>query len=77
MKKSLFVVFLLSSSGLLAADVPNAQIERGRQWFLHSSKGLACATCHPLEGNGNAIDRLASVVGPRGLVMTIQMTMTA
>ena len=81
MKRSLLFVFLLSGYVLLAAEGPNAQIDRGRQWFLHSSKGLACATCHSLEGNGNSIGpdltRLASVVGPRGLVMTIQMTMTA
>ena len=62
-------------------DGPATQIERGRQWFLHSSKGTACATCHSLEGAGTAIGpdltRLASVIGPRGLVTTIQMTMTA
>jgi cytochrome c peroxidase len=86
MKTSRIFLFLLTSSTLFAPtlfalDVPNAQIERGRQWFLHSSKALACATCHSLEGHGNAIGpdltRLATVVGPRGLVMTIQMTMTA
>jgi hypothetical protein len=81
MKQSLLCAFLLSGSVLLAGDVTNAQIDRGRQWFLHSTKGLACATCHSLEGNGNAIGpdltRLAGVIGPRGLVMTIQMTMTA
>ena len=81
MKRSLLCVVLLGGSALLAADAPNAQIDRGRQWFLHSTKGLACATCHSLEGNGNSIGpdltRLASVVGPRGLVMTIEMTMTA
>lgn len=81
MKRSLLFLLLFGGSALQAADVSNAQIERGRQWFLHSTKGLACATCHLLEGNGNSIGpdltRLASVVGPRGLVMTIQMTLTA
>jgi len=81
MKPSLLCVFLLTGSALLAVDGPNDQIQRGRQWFLHSSKGLACATCHSLEGNGNSIGpdltRLAGFIGPRGLVMTIQMTMTA
>jgi len=55
MKTSRLFLILLISSILFALDVPHAQIERGRQWFLHSSKGLACATCHSLEGNGNAI----------------------
>ena len=81
MKRNLFCAFLLSGSILLAADASNAQTERGRQWFLNSSKGLACATCHSLEGNGTAVGpdltRLASVIGPRGLAMTIQMSMTA
>jgi putative heme-binding domain-containing protein len=80
MRRRLLCIFLLSSSALLAGDV-KAQTERGRQWFLNSSKGLACATCHSLEGSGNAVGpdltRLASVIGPRGLVMTIRMTMTA
>ncbi len=62
-------------------DTPGAQVERGRDWFLHSSKVLACATCHALEGKGTAagpdLTRLASVIGPRGLLMTIQMSMTA
>lgn len=80
MKTTPILAFLLTAS-LFAADAPNAQTGRGKEWFLHSTKGLACATCHALEGGGNAIGpdltRLASVVGPRGLVMTIQMTMTA
>lgn len=81
MKRSLFCISLLCASRLLAADPPSAQIERGRELFLNSPKGLACATCHSLEGKGNSIGpdltRLASVVGPRGLVMTIRMSMTA
>jgi putative heme-binding domain-containing protein len=81
MKRTLLCVLLLCGPALWAADAPNAQIQRGKQFFLNSPKGLPCATCHSLEGNGTAIGpdltRLASVVGPRGLVMTIQMTMTA
>jgi hypothetical protein len=85
MRLRLLCIFLVTGAWLLAADAPNNapndQIGRGRQWFLHSSKGLACATCHSLEGNGTAIGpdltRLAGAIGPRGLVMTIQMTMTA
>jgi mono/diheme cytochrome c family protein len=69
----------------MAVDKPGqieqAQIDRGRQWFLHSSKGLACATCHSLEGQGNSIGpdltRLAGAIGPRGLVATIRMKGTA
>lgn len=81
MKRSLLCLLLLGGSAALAADGSEIQIERGRQLFLHSSKGTACATCHALEGHGNAIGpdltRLAKVAGPRGLVMTIQMTVTA
>jgi putative heme-binding domain-containing protein len=81
MRRSLFGIFVLSGSVLFAADSTGDQVQRGRQWFLHSSKGLACATCHQLEGNGNSIGpdltRLAGAIGPRGLVMTIQMSMTA
>jgi len=83
MKQTPLFVFLLCSSSLtlMGADAPTAQTQRGQELFLHSPKGLACATCHSLQGNGNSIGpdltRLASVVGPKGLVMTIQMTMTA
>ena len=57
------------------------QAERGKELFLHTSKGIACGTCHEVGGVGTAIGpdlkKLASVVGPRGLVSTIQMSMTA
>ena len=80
-RKGLVCALLMGSWGVMAADGPTAQIDRGRDLFLHSSKGLACATCHSLEGKGTAVGpdlrRLASVVGPRGLLMTIQMSMTA
>ena len=49
--------------------------------FVNSPKGTACGTCHSMAGLGTAVGpdlkKLASVVGPRGLVMTIRMTMTA
>lgn len=83
MKRSLACVLLLVASASRAAAQGDAaaQVDRGRQLFLKSSKGLPCATCHSLEGAGTAIGpdltRLASVIGPRGLVTTIQMTMTA
>src|ERR1041384_5282437 len=58
-----------------------AQATRGKQLFLHSTKGQACGTCHEVGGVGTAIGpdlkKLGSVVGPRGLVSTIQMSMTA
>lgn len=84
MNRSMLAVF----SGLLIwlpvaayGQGATAQVERGRQLFQQSPKGLACATCHSMEGHGNAIGpdlkTLASVVGPRGLIMTIQMSMTA
>jgi hypothetical protein len=57
------------------------QIERGKEFFLHTTKGIACGTCHEVNGVGTAIGpdlkKLASVVGARGLVSTIQMSMTA
>jgi mono/diheme cytochrome c family protein len=57
------------------------QQERGRELFLKSPKGTACGTCHAMAGLGKAIgpdlSKLASVVGPRGLVTAIQMTVTA
>ncbi len=72
--------------GVLLAQVKTAgpmtpQIERGKALFLNSPKGTACGTCHEIGGVGTAvgpdIKKLASVVGPRGLVSTIQMSMTA
>lgn len=65
-----------------AKNVPiSAQAERGKQLFLNAPKGQSCGTCHAIGGVGNAVGpdlaKLASVVGARGLVSTIQMTMTA
>ena len=35
-----------------------AQATRGRELFLHSPKGTACATCHLVDGQGTArLDR--------------------
>ena len=58
-----------------------AQARRGRELFLHSPKGTACATCHLVDGQGTAVGpdltEIGSVVGPHGLVGTIKMSMTA
>jgi len=58
-----------------------AQVQRGKELFLNNPTRTACGTCHEMGGVGTAIGpdlrKLASVVGPRGLVSTIQMTMTA
>lgn len=71
----------IAAGALAAADGSNGQTDRGRLLFLNSTKGQACATCHSLEGKGTSVGpdvtRLAGVVGPRGLAMTILMTMTA
>jgi putative heme-binding domain-containing protein len=78
---ALLAVLLWIPVAVTAQTGATAQVERGRQLFLKSSKGVACATCHSLEGAGTAVGpdltRLASVIGPRVLVTTIQMTMTA
>ena len=90
MRNRRFYGLVLSLGTVLAGSILLAQTktapmtkqaERGKELFLHSTKGTACGTCHELGGVGNAIGpdlkKLASVVGPRGLVSTIQMSMTA
>jgi cytochrome c2 len=56
------------------------QAERGRELFLKSPKGVACASCHSIAGIGTAVGPdlkpLAAVVGSHGLVKTIQMQQT-
>jgi len=64
-----------------AADKrPTPQSERGRELFLKSPKGTACATCHSLDGAGTAIGpdltRMASIGTPHVMVATIKMEMT-
>jgi len=57
-----------------------AQSLRGRELFLKSPKGTACATCHSMDGVGTStgpdLTRLASVATPHSMVATIKMTMT-
>jgi putative heme-binding domain-containing protein len=78
---SLLCFLTIAAGALTAADGSNGQIDRGRLSFLNSTKSQACATCHSLEGKGASVGpdltRLAAAVGPRGLAMTILMTMTA
>jgi mono/diheme cytochrome c family protein len=50
------VTFVVAAAAVLfAAAGPKEQIDRGRELFLHSEKGTACATCHVLEGQGTAV----------------------
>jgi len=61
-------------------EPPTAQTKRGRDLFLKSPKGTACATCHSMAGIGTAVGpnlkTLTSLATPRGLVSAIQMQMT-
>jgi cytochrome c553 len=83
-KAVLFTLSVLVALGATtAADKKpiTPQAQRGRDLFTNSPKGTPCGTCHFMDGAGTAVgpdlSKLASVVGPRGLVMTIQMSMTA
>lgn len=57
-----------------------AQAQRGRELFLKSPKGTACATCHQMGGVGTAVgpdlSRMASIATPHSMVATIKMSMT-
>lgn len=86
MKRILYVILALLLTAQIAAAQNNkrplsAQVQRGRELFVKPPKGVACGTCHQLAGVGTAVGpdltKLASAVGPRGLVMAIQMSMTA
>lgn len=58
-----------------------AQAKRGHEFYLHSPKGTACATCHQVDGEGTAVGpnlkNIATFIGPHGLAGTIEMSMTA
>ncbi len=85
MQRALRIALGLGMSLTMATAADNRpatkQAERGRELFLKSAKGTACGTCHAIAGVGNAVGpdlgRMASLVAPRGLVMAIQMTVTA
>ena len=76
-----FISLLLGMAAAQDNQTLTPQVARGKELFLNSPKGTACGTCHTMAGLGTAVGpdlkKLASVVGPRGLVMTIRMTMTA
>ncbi len=83
MKPTLCIASVLALAlPLLAADkAPEPpQAQRGRQLFLKSTKGIACANCHSMAGLGTAIapdlTTMATYAPPRGLVATMHMTMT-
>ena len=79
---SVAVLIALASSSAIAQDKrpAPAQAQRGRELFVKSPKGIACATCHFLDGVGTAVgpdlSKFASVATPHSLVATIKMTMT-
>ena len=64
-----------------AAAAATAQIDRGRDLFAKSPKGTPCATCHMLGGVGTAVGpdlrAFVGAVGPRAIVQSIEMSMTA
>jgi mono/diheme cytochrome c family protein len=64
-----------------SASAAAAQIERGRELFEKSPKGVACATCHKIAGIGTAVGPdlkdFAGVIGARAIAQSIQMSMTA
>jgi mono/diheme cytochrome c family protein len=79
----LSLVFAATPPVLPAQDKkpPTAQVQRGRDLFTKSPKGIPCGTCHSLAGVGTAIGpdltTLASAVGSHGLAMSIRVTAMA
>ncbi len=77
---SMPVVQAQSSSNQGDKAAPTPQIERGRELFTNSKKGVACKTCHSLAGIGKAIGpdltNMASNGSVHSIVMTMHMTMT-
>jgi hypothetical protein len=75
-------VTLVYWSTLAAQNRPEAsvQVERGKHYFEASPKGLACATCHAIDGVGTPVApdlrRLSGAVSPHDLMRTIEMVQT-
>ena len=76
------LAFVAITTGVVAADKapPSAQAQRGREIFLHSAKGTACATCHEMASVGTAVGpdltMMAGMATVHSMVATIRMTMT-
>ena len=76
------VAIAIASIGLIAADDAKmtAQGRRGRELFLHSAKGTACATCHRMADVGMAVgpdlSMMAGNATVHSMVATMRMTMT-
>ncbi len=75
---------LALAAPILAKDEkspPTEQIQRGHDLFVKPAKGVACATCHRMAGEGTAIGPDLTTMGSQGtphvIVMTMHMTMTA
>jgi len=84
MRNALSIGFALALAvPVLAKDnkvPPTEQIQRGHDLFIKSPKGVACATCHNLGGEGTAIGPDLTTMGSMGtphvIVLTMRMTMT-
>ncbi len=84
MRKGLYILMIsaLSLPAVRAQDkaAPTAQIERGRLLFTTVNRGVACKTCHELQGVGRAVGpdltNMASYGSVHGIVMTMHMSMT-
>jgi putative heme-binding domain-containing protein len=87
MRKALSVGLTLSVGFVFAVSAiaqdkqpPTAQIQRGHDLFVKSSKGTPCVTCHRLAGEGTAVGpdltTMASMGTVHSIVMTMHMTMT-
>lgn len=75
MRYSLFALV----PALVLAQPPSQQVQRGRELFFNSPKGLPCATCHQMEGKGTpAGPELKNIAGisPRGIVTAILSSRT-
>ena len=75
-----YLPFVLAlATAALAADPPD-QAKRGKELFaLKSSTGVACSTCHQLDGQGTAIGPDLKQIGqlhPRAIVTAILATRT-
>ena len=63
---------------ILASDdvkqPPTPQIQRGHDLFVKPAKGVACATCHRMGGEGIAIGPDLTTMGTQGTPHVIVMT---